>query len=96
MASRTCLVNEKIRCKLFNIPFRASIFKVHLERIKTEMDKEAIAKKMASLTSGFSGVCEICYSLYDSAYIVMFCILKYELLFRSSELNGQVTLYDHN
>lgn len=35
--------------------FRASIFKVHLERIKTEMDKEALAKKMASLTSGFSG-----------------------------------------
>ena len=65
MASRICLVNEKIRCKLFNIPFRASIFKVHLERIKTEMDKEAIAKKMASLTSGFSGVCEICYSLYE-------------------------------
>ena len=65
MASRTCLVNEKIRCKLFNIPFRASIFKVHLERIKTEMDKEAIAKKMASLTSGFSGVCEVCYSLYE-------------------------------
>lgn len=35
--------------------FRASIFKVHLERIKTEMDKVALAKKMASLTSGFSG-----------------------------------------
>nr|XP_022342635.1 AFG3-like protein 2 [Crassostrea virginica] len=45
-----------------DIKGRASIFKVHLERIKTEMDKEAIAKKMASLTSGFSGadIANIC------------------------------------
>lgn len=45
-----------------DIKGRASIFKVHLERIKTEMDKEALAKKMASLTSGFSGadIANIC------------------------------------
>ncbi|XP_056015953.1 AFG3-like protein 2 isoform X1 [Ostrea edulis] len=45
-----------------DIKGRASIFKVHLERIKTEMDKQSLAKKMASMTSGFSGadIANIC------------------------------------
>ncbi|XP_062570683.1 AFG3-like protein 2 [Saccostrea cucullata] len=45
-----------------DIKGRASIFKVHLERIKTEMDKKELAKKMASMTSGFSGadIANIC------------------------------------
>ncbi|XP_034534443.1 AFG3-like protein 2 isoform X2 [Notolabrus celidotus] len=40
-----------------DIKGRASIFKVHLRPLKldTEMDKDALAKKMAALTPGFSG-----------------------------------------
>ena len=35
--------------------FRASIFKVHLKKLKTEIDKTDLARKMAALTPGFSG-----------------------------------------
>ncbi|KAG9356055.1 hypothetical protein JZ751_000899 [Albula glossodonta] len=40
-----------------DIKGRASIFKVHLRPLKldTDMDKEALARKMAALTPGFSG-----------------------------------------
>ena len=38
-----------------DIKGRASIFKVHLKKLKTELDKEALARKMAALTPGFSG-----------------------------------------
>lgn len=40
-----------------DIKGRASIFKVHLRPLKLEagMDKDALAKKMAALTPGFSG-----------------------------------------
>lgn len=40
-----------------DIKGRASIFKVHLRPLKleTDMDKDALAKKMAALTPGFSG-----------------------------------------
>lgn len=40
-----------------DIKGRASIFKVHLRPLKLEpdMDKDALARKMAALTPGFSG-----------------------------------------
>ncbi|KAL3859043.1 hypothetical protein ACJMK2_009281 [Sinanodonta woodiana] len=38
-----------------DIKGRASIFKVHLKRLKTDIDKEGLARKMAALTPGFSG-----------------------------------------
>lgn len=40
-----------------DIKGRASIFKVHLRPLKldAELDKDALAKKMAALTPGFSG-----------------------------------------
>lgn len=40
-----------------DIKGRSSIFKVHLRPLKmdAEMDKEALARKMAALTPGFSG-----------------------------------------
>lgn len=40
-----------------DIKGRASIFKVHLRPLKLEasMDKDALAKRMAALTPGFSG-----------------------------------------
>merc|ERR1719195_1621566 len=38
-----------------DIKGRASIFKVHLGTLKTELDKEDLAKKMAALTPGFTG-----------------------------------------
>jgi len=38
-----------------DIKGRASIFKVHLAPVKTDLDKEELAKKMAALTPGFTG-----------------------------------------
>lgn len=38
-----------------DIKGRASIFKVHLEPLKTTLDKNDLARKMASLTPGFTG-----------------------------------------
>ncbi|XP_012252346.2 AFG3-like protein 2 [Athalia rosae] len=38
-----------------DIKGRASIFKVHLEHLKTNLDKADLARKMASLTPGFTG-----------------------------------------
>lgn len=38
-----------------DIKGRASIFKVHLTPLKTLLDKDQLARKMASLTPGFTG-----------------------------------------
>merc|ERR1719282_645488 len=38
-----------------DIKGRASIFKVHLDKLKTQLDKDDLARKLASLTPGFSG-----------------------------------------
>lgn len=38
-----------------DIKGRASIFKVHLASLKTDLDKDMLARKMASLTPGFTG-----------------------------------------
>ncbi|XP_043201292.1 AFG3-like protein 2 [Amphibalanus amphitrite] len=38
-----------------DIKGRASIFKVHLKELKTDIDKEELARKMAALTPGFTG-----------------------------------------
>lgn len=38
-----------------DIKGRASIFKVHLRKLKTELDKSDLARKMSALTPGFSG-----------------------------------------
>merc|ERR1719452_401992 len=38
-----------------DIKGRASIFKVHLGNLKTEINKEELSKKMAALTPGFTG-----------------------------------------
>ena len=38
-----------------DIKGRASIFKVHLASLKTDLDKEELSRKMAALTPGFSG-----------------------------------------
>lgn len=38
-----------------DIKGRASIFKVHLGPLKTELDKQDLARKMAALTPGFTG-----------------------------------------
>lgn len=39
-----------------DIKGRASIFKVHLQALKTDLDKTDLARKMAALTPGFTGV----------------------------------------
>lgn len=38
-----------------DIKGRASIFKVHLQQLKTDLDKTDLARKMAALTPGFTG-----------------------------------------
>ncbi|ESO87916.1 hypothetical protein LOTGIDRAFT_127065 [Lottia gigantea] len=45
-----------------DIKGRASIFKVHLKPLKTEVNKDEMSKKMAALTPGFSGadIANIC------------------------------------
>jgi len=45
-----------------DIKGRASIFKVHLGGLKTDLDKEDIARKLAALTPGFTGadVANVC------------------------------------
>lgn len=68
----TCVFLNMYRYDMFYFDFfRASIFKVHLERIKTEMDKEALAKKMASLTSGFSGRHAHCITVQICTWIIL-------------------------
>lgn len=47
--------DRQIFVPLPDIKGRASIFKVHLGPLKTEVDKEELSKKMAALTPGFSG-----------------------------------------
>ena len=37
---------------------RASIFKVHLAPLKTNVNKDELSRKMAALTPGFSGMWE--------------------------------------
>lgn len=39
-----------------DIKGRASIFKVHLQQLKTDLEKTDLARKMAALTPGFTGV----------------------------------------
>jgi AFG3 family protein len=34
---------------------RASVFKVHLKHLRTDLDKDDLARKLAALTPGFSG-----------------------------------------
>merc|ERR1719394_1225073 len=45
-----------------NIKGRASIFKVHLDGLKTDVDKEELARKLSALTPGFTGadVANVC------------------------------------
>ena len=54
--------DRQIHIGLPDIKGRSSIFKVHLKPLKTELDKEALAKKMAARTPGFSGadVANVC------------------------------------
>ena len=40
----------------FATGFRLSIFKVHLKPIKTDLDINFIARKLAALTPGFTGM----------------------------------------
>lgn len=47
-----------------DIKGRASIFKVHLQNLKTNLDKQELARKMAALTPGFTGT----FSYKNSGY----------------------------
>jgi len=54
--------DRQIHIGLPDIKGRSSIFKVHLKPLKTDLDKVALAKKMAARTPGFSGadVANVC------------------------------------
>lgn len=45
-----------------DIKGRASIFKVHLKSLKTNLVKEELSRKMAALTPGFTGILQLCSS----------------------------------
>ena len=55
--------DRQIFVALPDIKGRASIFKVHLSPLKTDLDKDNLSRKMASLTPGFSG--EFCDLFVD-------------------------------
>jgi AFG3 family protein len=42
-----------------DIKGRTSIFKVHLQPLKTNLDKIGLARKMGPLTPGFTGICKL-------------------------------------
>ena len=52
-----------IHCDVLNC--RASIFKVHLGCLKTDLDKNDLSRKMAALTPGFSGEIELLLPLNE-------------------------------
>ena len=54
--------DRQIYVGLPDIKGRASVFKVHLKGLKTNLDKDEVARKMAALTPGFSGadIANIC------------------------------------
>lgn len=47
--------DRQIFVGLPDIKGRASVFKVHLKPLKTDLNKEEVARKLAALTPGFSG-----------------------------------------
>ena len=56
------------------VSLRASIFKVHLAPLKTDVNKDALARKMAALTPGFSGRCEN-ISVRGVGWLIVFFIV---------------------
>merc|ERR1719357_600644 len=62
-----------------DIKGRASIFKVHLKPLKTAVDQEAMAKKMAALTPGFTGA-DIANVCNEAALIAARDLNEYILL----------------
>merc|ERR1719411_2308572 len=64
-----------------DIKGRASIFKVHLGTLKTELDKAPLAKKMAALTPGFTGadIANVCNeaALIAARELSEFIVLKH-------------------
>jgi len=54
--------DRQIYCPAPDIKGRASIFKVHLDGLKTNIDKPSLARKLSALTPGFTGadVANVC------------------------------------
>lgn len=48
--------DRQIFVGLPDIKGRASVFKVHLQRLKTSLDKNQLARKLSARTPGFSGM----------------------------------------
>ena len=58
----TCHMHVHVICMYMSRVCRASIFKVHLEPIKTSLDLNDVARSLAALTPGFTGadVANVC------------------------------------
>lgn len=54
-----------------DIKGRANIFRVHLKALKTLVNKDELARKMAALTPGFTGVNMHC-TLFEMKIFVIF------------------------
>jgi len=71
--------DRQIYVGLPDIKGRSSIFKIHLQPLKTNLDKVALARKMAARTPGFSGK-NGCYSrfcfLFSFAYTFFLTVIS--------------------
>ena len=54
LSFRVC-ISELMLENQMSFLFRAAIFKIHLQGLKTELDKAELARKMATVTPGFAG-----------------------------------------
>ena len=64
--------------------FRASIFKVHLEPLKTDVSKDDLSRKMAALTPGFSGKLSFLVELFATSRTAeKMCFESNNILYRS-------------
>lgn len=61
-----------------DIKGRASIFKVHLQPLKTDLDKMDLSRKMAALTPGFTGMANFKICIYHYYLFIYLFIHKSE------------------
>jgi len=65
--------DRQIYVGLPDIKGRASVFKVHLERLKTSLDKNDLARKLSARTPGFSGFYYLFYKSFFKQRLISRC-----------------------
>ena len=85
--------DRQIFCPPPDVKGRASIFKVHLKPLLTDLNKEELSRKMAALTPGFTGQYHferhfIYQSFWSFIYVTLFWIMSYILVYIYILLNA--------